>query len=193
MRNAALTTVAPTGTLSILAGCSGGIEPLFSLAFERHILDGRRLWEVHPAFERVARDGGFYSEELIAHAAVQGSIQDRADVPAEIRRVFVCARDVAPRRHVAMQEAFQEFIDGAISKTINLPAGASAADVDEVYRLAFDAGCKGVTVYRDGCRAGQPMALVSPPAQSRACPNCRHANLPFGCVRCPSCGTTLCG
>ncbi len=197
IRNAALTTVAPTGTISILAGCSGGIEPLFSLAFQRNVLGGQRLWEAHPDFLRVAREGGFYSDALLAHAAGRGTIQDRHEVPEAVRRLFVCAADVDPRWHVAMQAAFQEAIDGAISKTINLPAWAAVEQVDAVFQQAFDSGCKGVTVYRDRCRANQPMALVEAteePAPSRICPNCQQGGpLPAGCARCPNCGATLCG
>lgn len=195
MRNAALTTVAPTGTISIIADCSGGIEPLFSLAYQRHVLDGKRLWEVNAQFRRVAGERGFLSDDLIAHAAGQGTIQGRADVPEDVRRLFVTARDIAPRWHVAMQAAFQKHIDGAISKTINLPASATVEQVAEVFDMAYDSGCKGVTVYRDSSRAGQPMALVPEPEKpARVCPNCQQSGpLPEGCVRCPSCGATLCG
>jgi ribonucleoside-diphosphate reductase alpha chain len=191
MRNAALTTVAPTGTLSILAGCTGGIEPAYALAFYRHILEGRELLEVDAPFRRYARRKGFWSEALGRELAAGARLRDLRPGDREARELFVTAHEVAPAWHVRMQAAFQEFIDGAISKTINLPSSASVADVEAVYQLAYDLRCKGVTVYRDGCRTGQPMALEG---GHFACPQCRRALAEApACSRCPHCGAVLCG
>jgi ribonucleoside-diphosphate reductase alpha chain len=189
MRNAAVTTVAPTGTLSILAGCSGGIEPVFALAFRRRVLDQEML-EVCGPFRRWAEQRGFWSERLAARLAGGESLADIPGIDGETKALFVTAHQVAPAWHVRMQAAFQDFIDGAIAKTINLPATASAADVEAVYRLAYELRCKGVTVYRDGCRAGQPMATGP---EATTCPRCRAPmDSPVGCSRCPKCGSPLC-
>jgi ribonucleoside-diphosphate reductase alpha chain len=164
MRNATCTTVAPTGTISIIAGCSGGIEPLYSLAFLRNVLRGqeknfRQMVEVNPIFERVARDRGLFSEGLMERLATDGTLANIAGVPDDVRRVFVCAHDVAPEWHARMQAAFQAHCDASISKTINFPNDAPVSAIGEIYQLAYDLRCKGVTVYRDGCRDHQPMAL----------------------------------
>jgi ribonucleoside-diphosphate reductase alpha chain len=165
MRNATCTTVAPTGTISIIAGCSGGIEPMYSLAFYRNVLreqkDGTApMVEINPIFEAVARKRGLLSEGLMEHLATDGTLATLQDeVPTDVRRVFVCAHDVTPRWHMHMQAAFQKHCDASISKTINFPEDATVDDVDKIYRLAYELDCKGVTVYRDGCRKHQPMAL----------------------------------
>ena len=182
MRNAATSTVAPTGTISIIAGCSGGIEPVFSLAFTRNILDGQRLVEVNPVFERVAREQGFYSDDLIARIAGGDSVQELPGIPDDVKRVFVTAHDIAPEWHVRMQAAFQKHCDAAISKTINFPNSAMQDDVRNAFLLAHELGCKGITVYRDGCRPGQPMA-TGPEATTSgppelATPVARPARLP---------------
>jgi ribonucleoside-diphosphate reductase alpha chain len=192
MRNAAVTTVAPTGTLSILAGCTGGIEPAYALAFYRHVLEGEKLLDVDGPFRRRAEQRGFWSEELGLRLARGEKLTDQREVDDETKELFVTAHQVAPLWHVRMQAAFQEFVDGAISKTINLPNDATVDDVAEVYQAAYDLGCKGVTVYRDGCRAGQPMATEGD-ASARVCPQCRHP-MPAepACARCPKCGYTLC-
>ena len=190
MRNAAVTTVAPTGTLSILAGCSGGIEPVFALAFFRHVLDGQELYEVSAPFRRRAQRLGFWSDELAGQLAEGTPLSELPGVDDQTRRVFVTAHEIPPERHVRMQAVFQAAIDGAISKTINLPADATPGDVDEVYRLAWELRCKGVTVYRDGCRSGQPMARQS---FAGRCPQCRRALTDdYCCSRCPACGNPLC-
>jgi ribonucleoside-diphosphate reductase alpha chain len=170
MRNAAVTTVAPTGTISIIANCSGGIEPLFSLAFVRNVLHGQRqedrpLVEVNQTFRSVAECRGFVSDELFERLAREGTLRPIDEVPADVKRVFVCAHDVTPTWHVRMQAAFQEHCDSSISKTINFPRSATRADVDQIYRLAFELRCKGVTVYRDRCRDCQPMALKGEAAE----------------------------
>ncbi|MFQ5805056.1 MAG: adenosylcobalamin-dependent ribonucleoside-diphosphate reductase [Phycisphaerae bacterium] len=164
MRNAATSTVAPTGTISIIANCSGGIEPLFSLAFMRNVLYGQRqtdepLVEVNETFRSVAEQRGLQSEQLFERLARDGTLRHIDQVPQDIKKVFVCAHDIAPGWHMRMQAAFQAHCDSSISKTINFPRSASYADVEKIYRLAFELRCKGVTVYRDGCRGSQPMAL----------------------------------
>ncbi len=161
MRNATVTTIAPTGSISILAGCSSGIEPVFALAYtRRNLLDqGDELHEVVPEFSRVAMEKGFHSPELVEQIAEKGSCSRITEVPEEIRRVFVTAHDVSPSYHVRMQAAFQKYTDNAVSKTVNLPAGATAEDVAQVFRLARQLGCKGVTVYRDGSRDRQVLNL----------------------------------
>jgi ribonucleoside-diphosphate reductase alpha chain len=190
MRNAAVTCIAPTGTLSILAGCSGGIEPAFALAFYRHVLEGRKLLEVNRAFRQYARRKGFWSDDLASRLASGQKLPDLPGVDAAARELFVTAHDIAPVWHVRMQAAFQERVDGAISKTINLPRTATPAAVDEVYNLAYDLKCKGVTVYRDGCRQGQPMALEG---GEGVCPRCHSAiEEEAACSRCPRCGATVC-
>ncbi len=164
MRNAAVTTVAPTGTISIIANCSGGVEPLFSLAFIRNVLRGQKqgerpLVEVNETFRRVAEQRRFLSDELLRKIAAVGTVAHLPDVPDDVKRVFVCAHDISPEWHVRMQAGFQRHCDSSISKTINFPHSATVADVEGIYHLAFELGCKGVTVYRDGCREFQPMAL----------------------------------
>ena len=159
MRNADISTIAPTGTISLVAGCSCGLEPIFSLAFKRHVLDGKQLNESHPFFEEVARKAGFWDETLLDEAERHGSIQHLEQIPKKYRRVFVCAHDVSVDAHVRMQATCQQHVSNSISKTINLPHDASLADVESVYRSAFKLGCKAVTVYRNGCRENQPMAL----------------------------------
>ncbi len=171
MRNAAVTCIAPTGTLSIIAGCTGGIEPAYALAYRRHVLDGRTLPDVNPAFKRHAERMGFWSEELARRLAAGGKLADEPAVDERTKRLFITAHDIRPIGHIRMQAAFQEFIDGAISKTINLPGHATADDVAAVYQAAYDLGCKGVTVYRDGCRAAQPMATDAEKA-TLACTPC---------------------
>jgi len=164
LRNSYTTTIAPTGTISIIAGCSGGIEPMFSLAFLRQVMKDAQgnptvLREVNHVFERVARQRGFWSDELVEDICERGTLQHRDDVPEDVKRVFVTAHDITPDWHMRMQAAFQRHCDASISKTINFPHDATPEDVREIYEMAVDLGVKGVTVYRDGCRDVQPMAL----------------------------------
>ncbi len=164
MRNATCTTIAPTGTISIVAGCSGGIEPMYSLAFYRNVLreqkDGEApMIEINKIFEAVAREHEFHSEGLMERIATDGTLAGIEEVPDSIKRVFVCAHDISPEWHMRMQAAFQEACDASISKTINFPETATIEDVEKIYRFAFELECKGVTVYRNGCRKHQPMAL----------------------------------
>ncbi len=158
LRNASRTTIAPTGTLSIIAGCSSGIEPLFALSYVRNILDGTRMIEVNPYFEEAARRGGFYSEELMEKLAGGASLGEIKGVPDDVKRVFVTAHDIAPEWHVRMQAAFQKYTDNAVSKTVNFPRTATREDVARVYMMAFEEGLKGITIYRDGSRENQPMS-----------------------------------
>lgn len=157
-RNATVTTVAPTGSISIIAGASGGVEPVFALAFKRHVLDGTAMTEIHPLFEAVARREGFYSDALIEQVAHAGRVGDLEAVPERWRAVFQTAHEVSPDGHVRIQAAFQRHTENAVSKTVNLAHDATPEDVGRVFRMAFDAGCKGVTVYRDGSRDAQVLS-----------------------------------
>ena len=159
MRNATVTTIAPTGTISIIAGCSSGIEPLFAIAYVRNVMDKDELSEVNPIFEEVARKRGFYSDELMKKIAEKGSVAEMEEIPADIREIFVTAHDITPERHIKMQSAFQEYTDNAVSKTVNFPRTATPEDVKMVYLMAFELGLKGVTVYRDGSRDEQVLNI----------------------------------
>jgi ribonucleoside-diphosphate reductase alpha chain len=164
MRNATVTTIAPAGTISIIAGTSSGIEPIFALAFIRHVLEGKELLEVNPYFEALSKQEGFYSEELMRKIAHSGNIQNVKEVPENIRKLFVTAHDITPEDHIRMQAAFQKYTDNAVSKTVNFPHEATFDDVAKVYKLAYELGCKGVTIYRDRSRAKQVLykGTVSP-------------------------------
>ncbi|MGB9875726.1 MAG: vitamin B12-dependent ribonucleotide reductase [bacterium] len=159
LRNATVTTIAPTGTLSIIAGCSSGIEPLFAIIYERNVLDKTRLLEVNPSFEKIARKLGFYSDELLERIAHRGSIRGMEEIPEEVQRIFPTAYDVTPEYHVRMQAAFQRHTDNAVSKTVNFPQDATVEDVRKVFLLAFKEGCKGVTIYRDKSREEQVLSI----------------------------------
>ncbi len=159
MRNATTTTVAPTGTISIIAGCSSGIEPLFAVSYIRNVLEGTKLLEVNPLFQKLAKDAGFYSMDLMMEVAKAGSIQKINGVPSELKKHFVTALDIEPEWHVKMQSAFQKFVDNAVSKTVNLPHDASFEDVDDVYYLAHKLRCKGITVYRYNSKPEQVLSI----------------------------------
>jgi ribonucleoside-diphosphate reductase alpha chain len=174
MRNALVTCIAPTGTISILAGCSAGIEPLFSLAFVRQILGGETMIEAHPYFQEVAEREKFATPDLLERIAKEGTCRKIPEIPARWREIFASAHDVSPEAHLRMQAAFQESTDNGVSKTVNFPAEASTEDVRRVYELAIELGVKGVTVYRDQSRPVQPMALQpssSGPAVHRPVPD----------------------
>jgi ribonucleoside-diphosphate reductase alpha chain len=175
LRNATVTSIAPTGTLSILASCAGGIEPYFALAFVRHVLDGAKLPETNPRFEAALRAAGAYSEDLLAEVRATGSVRGIAAVPERVRRLFPTAPDVSPEAHLVIQEAFQRHVDNAVSKTINLPASATPQDVEAIYTSAWRRGLKGVTVFREGCKGvavlvrGEGSALEAPAAYAGDC------------------------
>jgi ribonucleoside-diphosphate reductase alpha chain len=164
LRNATITTIAPTSNLSIIAGCSHSIEPLFSITYVRNVKDslGTNLIETNPLFEKVAKERGFYSEELMKKILKKGRLSDVKEVPEDVRRVFVVAHEISPEWHVRMQAAFQKYTDNAVSKTVNLPNKATVDDVKKIYMLAYDLGCKGITVYRDGSREKQ---IINIPAE----------------------------
>jgi ribonucleoside-diphosphate reductase alpha chain len=161
LRNATVNTVAPTGTISIIAGCSSGIEPLFAVSFVRNVLSGTRLFETNPIFEEMARGRGIYSRETVAEIARVGSLKTIRAVPADLRRLFVTAFDVSPEEHLNIQSAFQAFTDNSVSKTINLPADSTVEDVRSIYLMAYHLKCKGITAYRYGSREGQVLSFYS--------------------------------
>ncbi|RKY42597.1 MAG: adenosylcobalamin-dependent ribonucleoside-diphosphate reductase [Candidatus Makaraimicrobium thalassicum] len=159
IRNATVNTIAPTGTISIIAGCSSGIEPLFGVSFVRNVLSGAKLLEINPVFEKAARERGFYSEEILADVARHGSLGGVKGVPEDIRRVFVTAFDVTPGEHLQVQAVFQRYTDNSVSKTINLPPDATVEDVRNIYMTAHRLKCKGITVYRYGTKEDQVLSF----------------------------------
>ena len=197
LRHATTTTIAPTGTISIIAGCASGIEPLYALAYRRNVLDGAELVEVNPAFRRIAAERGFESEELFAAIAEHGGVRGRHDVPDDVQRRFPTAHEIDVATHVRMQAAFQRHVHAAVSKTINLARTATAADVKAAYELAYELGCKGITVYRDGSRDGQVLvtgARATIAAPTVGCPECgSDLVVQSACRLCRHCGWSLCG
>ncbi|MBI4141665.1 adenosylcobalamin-dependent ribonucleoside-diphosphate reductase [Candidatus Woesearchaeota archaeon] len=159
MRNATTTTIAPTGTISLIAGVSSGIEPLFAISFVRDVMEGTKLLEVTPLFEETARQRGFYSKTLTLKVARKGTINDIKEIPADVRKLFVTSFDIAPEWHVKLQAAFQKHVDNAVSKTVNLPQKAKPEDVAKIYLLAYKLKCKGITVYRTGSKPQQVLYL----------------------------------
>lgn len=162
VRHATTTTVAPTGTLSIIAGCSSGIEPFYSLSYTRQVLNGVNIPELNPLVREVALEEGCFSEELIEHIKNGGGLKERTDVPQKVKELFVTAFDIGPEEHIRMQAAFQKHTDNAVSKTINMAPEATKEDVAKAYLFAYNLGCKGVTVYRSGTRAEQVLTCKSP-------------------------------
>ena len=159
LRNATVTTIAPTGTISIIAGTSSGIEPVFAISYIRNVMDDDKLLEVHPYFEEKAKQMGFYSKELMTKIAQSGTLHDIKEIPEQVREVFVTAHDITPEYHVRMQSAFQKSTDNAVSKTVNFPKSATKEDVRDAYDLAYELGLKGVTIYRDGSRQKQVLSV----------------------------------
>ncbi len=196
LRNATTTTIAPTGTISIIAGCASGIEPLYALAYERNVLDGAHLTEVNPTFQRMVAERGIATPELIAEVAEHGGVRGNPRVPADLQRRFPTAHEIDVGTHVRMQAAFQTYVHAAVSKTINLPNRATPADVKGAYQLAYELGCKGITVYRDGSRDAQVLvtgqrAVAAP--SSPSCPECGSVLLVQSrCQLCRNCGWSVC-
>lgn len=158
-RNATVTTIAPTGTLSLLASCSSGVEPIFGYVYIRNIMDGTEMIEVNPILREVLEKKGLYTDALMKKIAAQGSLEGIEEIPAELREVFVSAHEVSPEYHIRMQAAFQKYTDNAVSKTVNFCNSATREEVAKVYNLAFRLGCKGVTIYRDGSRNEQVLNI----------------------------------
>jgi len=189
-RNATVTTLAPTGTLALIAGCSSGIEPLFALAYVRRALGDAELREEHPLLGEALRAHG--AEGALAAVRAAGQARGVAGVPEAVARVFATAHDVSPEAHVRMQAAFQRHVDNGVSKTINLPRSATAEDVARAFRLAFELGCKGITVYRDGSRDRQVLTSGGT-RNGEECPQCASALVHSGgCMTCTRCGWASC-
>ena len=195
IRNATTTCIAPTGTISMIASASGGVEPLFGLVFIRDVMDGTKLIEVNPIFEAYAKEHGFYSEELMTKISIDGTLAHCAEVPQEAKRIFVAAHDVSPYWHVKMQAAFQLHTDNAVSKTVNFEENATRQDVADSYLLAYENNLKGITVYRNNSRQFQPMNLEK--KEEKKMPEIKaieeqieeqHQGEEH---RCPECGTVL--
>jgi len=161
LRNATVTTIAPTGTISIIADCSPGIEPLYGVSFVRTVMDGVRLVTLHPEFLRQVRAAGLYSRRFLDRVSANESVQALSEIPLDLRRLFVTAHDVTPEHHVRMQAVFQKYSDSGVSKTINLPATATKADVASAFLLAYRLGCKGITVFRTGSREKQVLSCAN--------------------------------
>jgi ribonucleoside-diphosphate reductase alpha chain len=167
LRNATLNSIAPTGTISIIANCSSGIEPLFAVSFVRKVLEGQELLEVNPFFEKLAKERGFYSDTLMRKIALQGSVQGVKEIPKDVQRVFVTSMDIAPDWHIKMQAAFQKHVDNAVSKTINFPNSATTEDIERAFLLAYKLNCKGLTVYRYGSRETQVLNIAGPAGEEK--------------------------
>jgi ribonucleoside-diphosphate reductase alpha chain len=189
-RNATVTTIAPTGTLAIIAGCSSGIEPLFALTYLRRALDDSELHEEHPLLLPALRAAG--AEGALAAVRAAGRARGVPGLPEAVQRLFATAHDVSPEAHVRMQAAFQRHVDNGVSKTINLPRDAAVEDVARAYRLAFELGCKGITVYRDGSREKQVLTSGATRNGER-CPQCESPLAKSGgCLTCARCGWASC-
>ena len=189
LRNATVTTIAPTGTLSIIAGVSSGVEPVFAYAYIRNVMDNTHLIETNQILKDKLVEAGIYSEELMRKIVEQGSLAHVDGIPEDIKRVFVCAHDVSPIWHVKMQAAFQQYTDNAVSKTVNFPNSATKAEVAEVYRLAYTLGCKGTTIYRDGSRNEQVLNIgkvndgKEPAPTGRVCEECQVPQEAYGHIQ----------
>lgn len=213
IRNSTTTCIAPTGTISMIASASGGVEPLFGLVFQRNVMDGTEMLEINPVFEKYAKDKGFYSENLMKEIAKDGSIAHVNDVADNVKHIFATAHDVTPVWHVKMQAAFQLHTDNAVSKTVNFEEHATREDIEKAYILAFENNLKGITVYRNNSRTFQPMNLdakksndapeieIKPIEETEptgeiknvVCPECKTTiQMAEGCFICPGCGYSGC-
>ncbi len=204
LRNATRTTIAPTGTIGMIADASGGIEPIFALSYIKRVMDGKELFYIDKNFKDVLEERDLYSQGLMEKVVNQGSIQHVGEIPEDIRKVFVVAHDISPEFHLKMQAAFQKYTDNAVSKTVNFPNEATVSDVEEVYLLAYRLGCKGVTIYRDGCKENQVMNLNmnmkkekgrddEDSATKDVCPECgSKMRFQEGCATCTSCSYSYC-
>lgn len=181
LRNATVNTIAPTGTISIIAGCSSGIEPLFAISFKRNVLSGAGLFEVNPLFEKIIQDRKLYSSKIMLEIAKCGSIRKIKDMPKDIKKIFITAFDVKPAEHLHIQAAFQKYADNSVSKTVNLPSNASVGDVKRIYLLAHRLKCKGITVYRYGTRKEQALSFSGKNSKSKELINAA-AEYSGGCV-----------
>lgn len=195
IRNATTTCIAPTGTISMIASASGGVEPLFGLVFSRNIMDGTEMLEINPIFEKYAKDNGFYSETMMKQIASDGTISHVDGISDEVKQIFATAHDVTPEWHVRMQAAFQLHTDNAVSKTINFEEHATREDIEKAYVLAFENNLKGITVYRNNSRTFQPMNLeVKKTPEIEIKPVLEEEYNPTGEikeVKCPECGTSI--
>lgn len=196
IRNATTTCIAPTGTISMIANASGGIEPLFGLVFERNVMDGTQLFEINPVFEKYAKDHGFYTNELLKQISVTGSIAHVEGVSNTVKGIFSTAHDVSPEWHVRMQAAFQLHTDNAVSKTVNFEEDATKEDIAKAYVLAFENNLKGITVYRNNSRTFQPMNLEAKKENNEEIATIEEVGIveEFAEIRkhiCPDCGTTV--
>ena len=166
MRNATVTTIAPTGTISIIAGCSSGIEPYYSIAFERNVMDGTKLVEVNRYFKQALENLNLTSDELIAEVSSRRSLADIDTIPDSLKNLFVTAADVSPEGHIEMQAIFQKHSDSSVSKTINFPESATIEDIAKVFLMAYEKDCKGVTIYRDNSRPNQVLSTIKSQSES---------------------------
>ena len=199
IRNATTTCIAPTGTISMIAGASGGIEPLFGLVFSRNIMDGTELLEVNPIFENYMKSHELYTDELMSKISKEGSVAHIEEIPNEVKAVFQTAHDITPFWHVKMQSAFQKYTDNAVSKTVNFVESATKDDIKETYILAYKNNLKGITVYRNNSRNFQPMNLEVKKEESTGeiktvkCPECgNEIQMAEGCFICLNCGYSGC-
>ncbi len=184
-RNATVLSIAPTGTISMIAGCSSGIEPIYAVSYTKNVMEEEHLRITHPYFLQLSREEGFYSDELIERVSRKHSIQDMEAIPEEVRDLFPTAHDVLPREQVKIQSIFQENVDNAVSKTINLPGGYGQERVKEIFKFAHQLGCKGITVYREGARSEQVLTLDP----RKTCPKCgAEIGIQEGSFVCKRCG-----
>jgi len=208
IRNATTTCIAPTGTISMIANASGGVEPLFALVFVRNVMDGTELIEINPIFEKIARERGFYSEDVMKKISEHGSVVGIQEVPDDVQRIFVTAHDISPEWHVRMQAAFQLHTDNAVSKTVNFKEEATREEIAQTYLLAYKSNLKGITVYRNNSRSFQPMSLETKKEENaeesleealitevkkHTCPECgKTVEFGEGCFICLDCGYSGC-